>query len=130
MRSFREDHPTLSAFAIILVIAGIVMAFRLSSGLAVIWAAVSILFVIVMGWWLYSRWREHRDEISYWPAPARWAFYGAFLVLIVNIGVYYGSALASHGLKINGLTGVAWLLVFPLCGYTIWRVWRDQHTYS
>ena len=30
----------------------------------------------------------------------------------------------------SGLAAVAFLLVIALCGFAIWRVWRDQHSYG
>ena len=79
---------------------------------------------------LYLAWRDRRSEIAYWPTRAQWAFYLAILIAIVNLGVYFGSRVfGAHSLRINGLVGVGWLLVFPICGFTIWRVWHEQHTY-
>ena len=30
----------------------------------------------------------------------------------------------------NGWNLIAFLAVFVLCGFAMWRVWRDEHTYS
>ena len=30
----------------------------------------------------------------------------------------------------NGLNLIVFLAVFVLCGFAMWRVWRDEHTYS
>jgi amino acid transporter len=129
MRRFRVN-PTVRALAIVLAISCLVVIFRLYTTLVVLGALLEIAFLIVIGFVLYRFWRERRSDISFWPPRARIAFYGAFLILIVNVFLYLGSRLtANHRLEINGLTGVAWLLVFPLCGYAIWRIWRDQHSY-
>jgi small-conductance mechanosensitive channel len=131
MRLRREDeHRTLRAFAIIIAIVCVVMIFQLYATLVVVSALVQIAFFLAIAFALFLFWRERRGEIALWPARAQWTFYGGSLVILTNLGLYFGARLfAAHPLKINGLTGVAWLLVFPLCGFSVWRTWRDQHTY-
>jgi small-conductance mechanosensitive channel len=126
----RSVNPTVRAFAIILAIVCLVVIFQLYTSLAVLWMLLQIAFVVVIALFLYRLWRERRSEIGMWPARARLAFYGAILIGLLNIVLYFGSHLtANHRLSVSGLVGVAWLLVFPICGYTIWRAWHDQHTY-
>jgi len=130
VRPRRREHPTLRAFAIILLIVCVVVVFQLYATLMVAAILLQIAFFLAVAFFLYLLWRERREAISYWPARAQWAFYGGVLVALTNLGLYFGARLfAVHSLRINGLTGVAWLLVFPLCGFAIWRTWRDQHTY-
>ncbi len=130
MRARRNEHRTLRAFAIILAIVCAVVIFQLYATLVVAATLLQIAFFLAVAFFLYLLWRERRGDISLWPARAQWAFYGAVLVVLVNLGLYFGARLfATHSLKINGLAGVAWLLVFPLCGLAIWRTWRDQRTY-
>ena len=130
MRAHRKEHPTIRAFAIILAIVCVVVIFQLYTTLAVVSALLQVAFFLAIAFFIFMLWRERRGAIALWPTRAKWAFYGAVLVLLANLGLYFGARLfATNGLKINGWTGAAWLLVFPLCGYTIWRVWRDQHTY-
>ncbi len=130
MRTPGDGHPTLRAFAIIFAIVGVVMVFQLYATLFAISALLQIAFLLAITYFLFLLWRDRRADIAFWPARAQWAFYLAILIVIANIGVYFGSRLfGAHRLSINGLAGVGWLLVFPICGYTIWRVWREQHTY-
>ncbi len=130
MRAQRREHPTIRAFAIILAIVCLVVVFQLYATLVVATALVQVAFFLAIAYFLFMLWRERREGIAMWPARARWAFYGGVLVGLANMSLYFGARLfAAHGLKINGWTGAAWLLVFPLCGYAIWRVWHDQHTY-
>jgi|GEM_PF-457507 small-conductance mechanosensitive channel len=125
-----DEHRTLRAFAIIIAIVCVVMIFQLYATLVVVSALVQIAFFLAIAFALFLFWRERRGEIALWPARAQWTFYGGSLVILTNLGLYFGARLfAAHPLKINGLTGVAWLLVFPLCGFAVWRTWRDQHTY-
>jgi small-conductance mechanosensitive channel len=130
MRAHGDEHPTIRAFAIILAIVCLVVIFRLYTSLVVLSAILQIAFFLAIAFFLFRFWRDRRGEISLWPARAQWAFYGAALVVLTNLALYFGARLfAAHDLTINGWTGAAWLLVFPLCAYTIWRTWHDQHTY-
>jgi len=130
VRAHRNEHPTIRAFAIILAIVCVVVIFQLYATLVVVAALLQIAFFLAIAFFLFLFWRERRAGIALWPTRAKWAFYGAVFVVIANLGLYFGARLlGARGLSINGWTGAAWLLVFPLCGYTIWRVWRDQHTY-
>ena len=57
-----------------------------------------------------------------WSQRARWVFYGAAVVAVVDVGVYwYGGAV--------GYEILAFVAVLALCGFAMWRTWRDQHTY-
>ncbi len=130
MRTPGDEHPTLRAFAIILAIVALVMIFQLYATLVVVSALLQIAFFLAIAFVLYLAWRDRRSEIAYWPTWAQWAFYLAIAIAIVNLGVYFGSrVVGAHSLRINGWIGAAWLLVFPICGFTIWRVWHEQHTY-
>jgi hypothetical protein len=98
-----REHRTVRAFAIILAIVCLVVIFQLYATLMVAAILLQIAFFLAVAF---------------------------FLVALTNLGLYFGARLfAAHSLTINGLTGVAWLLVFPLCALAIWRSWREQHTY-
>jgi small-conductance mechanosensitive channel len=126
----RREHPTLRAFAIIVAVVCVVVIFQLYSALTVLAVLLQIAFVVALAFFLHRLWRERRSEIGLWPLRAQLAFYGAIVIALLNIVLYIVSRLAtSDRLSINGPVVVAWLLVFPVCGYTIWRVWRDQHAY-
>ncbi len=130
MRAPLENRPTLRAFLIIFAIAILVVALRLTAPLVVLSMLLSVALFVALVWWLYALLREHREEISLWPGRAQFAFYGGIFLIGANLGVWMASGLLGGiGFSINGPVGVAWLLVFPFCGYAIWRVWRDQHTY-
>ena len=53
-----------------------------------------------------------------------WALWGgAAIVAVADVGVYwYGGAV--------GYEVIAFVAILVLCGFSMFRVWRDQHTYS
>ena len=115
-------NPTLRGFLIILAIVAIVVVLQLEATLAALWVLARIAFLLAIAFFIFLVWRERREEISQWPLRASIAFYGAAVLAVADIGVYwYGGA---HGLQV-----LAFLAVLVLSGLAMWRTWRDQHTY-
>ena len=130
MRFFENINSTLRAFLIILAIVAVVMIFQLYATLVVVGALVQIAFLLAIAFFLFLLWRERRSDIEVWSARSRFAFYGAVAVIVANIALYLAPApVGFRDGHPSGLVLVAWLVVFPLCGYAIWRVWRDERTY-
>lgn len=120
---FRDLNPTLRGFLIIIGIVLIVVVLQLYQTIAALYVLARIAFLLAIAFFLYLVWRERRQEISVWPARARAAFYGAAFLILADIFFY-----SLQGAV--GLEAVAFLLVLPVCGYTMWRVWREQRTYG
>jgi hypothetical protein len=57
-----------------------------------------------------------------WPQRAQIVFYGAAAVAVADVGLYwYGGAV--------GYEILAFVAILALCGFAMFRTWRDQHTY-
>jgi cytochrome c oxidase assembly factor CtaG len=124
MRSFfSRMNPTVRGLLIIAAIAGVIVALQLEATLVALLLIARIAFILAIAFFVYLMWRERREEISQWPARAQVCFYGAALIAIADLGVnWYGGA---HGLQVLAFVGI-----LAICGFTMWRVWRDQHTYT
>ncbi len=124
MKRYLDDHPTVRGFAIIALIAIVVVALSLQPTLAALFLLLArIAFFLAMAFFIYLIWRERRADIAVWPRRAYVAFYGAALVAVVSFGYYV----------LNGASGpdaAAFLVILGACGYAMFRVWRDQHTFS
>jgi hypothetical protein len=123
VKSFLSDHPTLRGFLIIAVIAAVIVALSLQPTLGVLFFLVQIVFLIAIVYFVYSFWRQRRSDIALWPRRAYVAFYGGAVLAIVSLVVYFV-------LGANGISAVAFLVILALCVFSMFRVWRDQHTYS
>ena len=120
---FSRMNPTLRGFLIILAIVAIIFVFQLEATLAALYILARIAFILAIAYFVFLMWRERRDEISAWPTRTMVVFYGAAILAVADIGVYwYGGA---HGLQVLAFVGV-----LACCGFALWRTWRDQHTYS
>ena len=120
---FSRMNPTVRGFLIILAIVGIVVVLQLEATLAALFILARIAFILAIAFFVFLMWRERRDEISSWPTRTMIVFYGAAILAVADIGVYwYGGA---HGLQVLAFVGV-----LACCGFALWRTWRDQHTYS
>jgi uncharacterized membrane protein YhhN len=123
VRRYFEEHPTLRGFAIIALIAVVVVALSLQPTLTALFLLARIAFFLAAAFFIYLMWRERRSDIAVWPRRAYGAFYGAALVAVVAFGYYV----------LNGASGMdaaAFLIILGLCGFAMWRVWRDQHTFG
>jgi small-conductance mechanosensitive channel len=120
---FSRMNPTLRGFLIIAAIAGIVVVLQLEATVVALLILARVAFILAIAFFIFLMWRERREEISLWSARARVVFYGAALLAVVDLAVnWYGGA---HGFGV-----LAFVAVLALCGFAMWRTWRDQHTYS
>jgi small-conductance mechanosensitive channel len=120
---FSRMNPTLRGFLIILAIVAVIVVLQLESTLVALLLIARIAFVLAIAFFVYLIWRERREEIGQWPLRARIVFYGAALLAVADLAVnWYGGA---HGLQV-----LAFVAVLVLCGFAMWRTWRDQHTYA
>jgi small-conductance mechanosensitive channel len=121
-RFFSRINPFVRGLLILAVIAGLVVVFQLEQTLSALFILARVAFILAIAYFIFLMWRERREGISMWPARAQWVFYGAAIVAVADVGVYwYGGAV--------GLQILAFIAVLALCGFAMWRTWRDQHTY-
>ena len=123
MRAWLSDHPTVRGFLIIGVIAVVVVALSLQPTLAALFLLAQIAFFLAIAFFVYLVWREQRGSIALWPRRASVAFYGAAVLIVAALAVYFWQGA-------SGLDAVAFLVILGLCAFSMWRVWRDQHTYG
>lgn len=124
MRRFVADmNPTLRGFVIIAAVSAAIVALGAYSVLVQVSVLLQIAFVVVVALFVYTKWRERRHEIELWPLRARIAFYGAGGLILADIGAFWWS-------RPSGAAALAFFLVLGICGFTMYRVWRDQHTYA
>jgi O-antigen/teichoic acid export membrane protein len=115
-------NPTLRGFLIILLITGIVVVLSLENVLTALWLLASIAFFLAIAFFIYLLWRERRAEIGAWSTRARVVFYGAAALIVADLAVYFWRGA-------SGVNAVAFLVVLGICGFSMWRVWRDEHQY-
>ena len=121
-RFFSRINPFVRGLLILAVIAGLVVVFQLEQTLSALFILARVAFILAIAYFIFLMWRERREGISMWSARARWVFYGAAIVAVADVGVYwYGGAV--------GLQILAFVAILALCGFAMWRTWRDQHTY-
>jgi hypothetical protein len=116
-------NPTLRGFLIIVAIAAVVVVLQLEATVVALLILARIAFILAIAFFIFLMWRERREEIAMWSLRARVVFYGAAFLALADLGVnWYGGA--------RGFGVIAFVGVLALCGFAMWRTWRDQHTYS
>jgi hypothetical protein len=117
------DNRTLRGFAIIALVALMIIVLQLYATLLALGLLVRIAFFLAIAYFVFLVWRERRSEIDMWSTRAKTVFYGAAILAVVDVAQLFV-------LSVNGLDAVIFLLVLVGCGYAMWRIWHDQHTYG
>jgi uncharacterized membrane protein YhhN len=123
-RAFSEMNPTLRGFLIVAAIAVVIVVLQLQATLAALFILAQIAFFLAIAFFIYLVWRDRRETISMWPTRSRVVFYGAAILMVVNVAARFFVPVG------NGWNLIVFLLVFVFGGFAMWRVWRDEHTYG
>jgi hypothetical protein len=115
-------NPTVRGLLLVALVAALIVVLNLGTALASLWMIARIAFFLAIAFFVYLVWRERRSEIAEWPTRARVVLYGAALLIVADFAVYFWRSP-------SGPDALAFFLVLGACGYAMWRVWRDQHTY-
>jgi small-conductance mechanosensitive channel len=118
-------NPTLRGFGIILLIAVAIWALQLQTTLFSLLLIARIAFFLAIAFFLFLLWRERRGDIGMWPRSSQTVFYGAVFLAVANIGAMILTAYPDGSLEV-----LVFLAVLAACGYSLWRVWRREHTYG
>ena len=122
-RGFSRMNPMVRGFLIIAVIALIVVVLQLEATLTALFLLARIAFFLAIAFFVYLMWRERRSDIETWSTRAKTVFYGAALLIVADIA-------ASIVFGITGPDALAFFLVLGISAISMWRVWRDEHTFS
>jgi hypothetical protein len=123
-RFWSDLNPTLRGFLIIAAIAGVIVALSLQNTLTALFLLARIAMLLAIAFFVYLVWRERRADIATWSERARGTFYGAALLLVADLLAWQFAHLT------RSLDAFAFVVVLLVCGFAMWRVWRDQATYS
>ena len=123
-RGFRDMNPTLRGFLIIALIAVVIVVLQLQTTLAALFLLARIAFFLAIAYFVYLLWRDRREQISMWSARSRAVFYGAAVLMVVNVAARFFVPVG------NGWNLIVFLVVFAAGGFAMWRVWRDEHSYG
>jgi fucose 4-O-acetylase-like acetyltransferase len=117
--AFSRINPTLRGFLIIGVI-----ALKLEATLVALSIILRIAFFLAIAFFVFLMWRERRSDIDTWSGRAKTVFYGAALLIVADVGAWIVGGLST------GLDALAFVLVLGLSGLAMWRIWRDEHSFT
>jgi uncharacterized membrane protein YoaT (DUF817 family) len=117
-------NPTIRGFAIILLIAGVIVLLNFQTALSSLLVIARIAFILAIAYFLYLLWRDRREEIATWGTRSRVVFYGGVALAVANLVASFWTYPA------GGLETIVFIGVFVACGYALWRTWRQEHTYG
>ena len=123
MGKYLADRPTLRGFLIIGAIVLAIMLLNLYTAALAIGMLLRIAFFLAVAFFIYLVWRERRDEISTWSTREIVVFYGAALLIVAAVGLYFWRGW-------HGYEELGFIAVLAFSGFAMWRVWRDRHHYG
>jgi small-conductance mechanosensitive channel len=123
-RFWDRINPTVRGFLILVLIALAVVVLNLYTALVTASILLQVAFFLAVAFFVFLLWRERREEIGAWPARSRAVFYGGALLIVADVGAFF------YGGVPGGLGALAFLGTLVLSGFAMWRVWRDERTYS
>ena len=123
-RYWQKMNPTLRGLLLIALVVVLIMVLNLYVALATVGLLVRLAFFLAIAFFIYLLWRERREEINAWSPRSRVAFYGGALLIVADLGAFFWRRPA------GGLQALAFVLVLALSAFSMWRAWRDEHTYA
>ncbi len=122
-RFFADMNPTLRGFLIILSIVLVIVLLSLENTVISLLVIARIAFFLAIAFFIYLLWRERRSDISTWSGRARFAFYGGALLIVGSLGIFFLRGA-------SGRNALALILIIAISAFSMFRAWRDQHTYG
>jgi hypothetical protein len=123
MRFFRDMNPFVRGLLIVGMVALVVVILQLQATLTALFLIAQIAFFLAIAFFIYLVWRERRSDIDSWSTRAKAAFYGAAVLILVDLGAFFLN-------RPSGREALIFFLVLIICAFAMFRVWRDQHSYS
>jgi hypothetical protein len=126
-RFFEEMNPMLRGFLIIAAIALVVVVLQLYQTLAIVSGLLRIAFFIAIAVFVFLWWRSRRADIDMWSDRSRRVFYAAAILIVLDLALFFSPVRVD---PIAGPSALAFIAVLVICAFAMWRVWRQEHTYS
>jgi hypothetical protein len=115
--------PLARGFAIVALIALVVVVLSLESVVATVGGLLQIAFFLAVAFFLFLLWRDRRGDLEAWSDWNRKLFYAAIVLAVVDVGLAIGFGFPA------GVGAFAFLVVLAACAYVVVRVWRIEHRY-
>jgi hypothetical protein len=122
-RLISDMNPFLRGLIVVGLIALVVVILQLQATLTALFLLAQIAFFLAIAFFIYLVWRERRSDIEAWSTRARAAFYGAAALIVLDLAAFFLTGP-------SGRDALAFFLVLIICGFAMFRVWRDQHSYT
>ncbi len=122
-RLIGDMNPFVRGLLVVGLIAVVVVVLQLQATLTALFLLAQIAFFLAIAFFIYLVWRERRSDIDTWSTRARVAFYAAAALIVVDLGAFFLA-------RPSGRDALAFFGVLIICGFAMFRVWRDQHSYG
>jgi small-conductance mechanosensitive channel len=122
-RLISDMNPFVRGLIVVGLITLVVVVLQLQATLTALFLLAQIAFFLAIAFFIYLVWRERRSDIDAWSTRARAAFYGAAALIVLDLAAFFLTGP-------SGRDALAFFLVLIICGFAMFRVWRDQRSYT
>ena len=122
-RWWSEMNPLVRGLLLVGLFSLVIVLLSLEQSVFSLMLLAQIAFFLAIAFFIFLVWRERRGDIAMWPTRAQWVFYAAAILAVADVAMWFLLPLA-------GLDAIAFLAVLVICGFSMWRVWRDQRSYA
>ncbi len=122
-RFLSEMNPLLRGLLIIALVALAIVVLSLEQTLVSLHLIARIAFFLAIAFVLFLLWRDRRSDIDTWSRRSRAVLYGGGALVLLDLGAFFWP-----GRETGGLDAVAFVAVLALCGFSMFRVWRDERS--
>ena len=122
-RFFSRLNPTVRGLLIVAAVALVIVVLELYQTLVALTVLLRVAFFLAVAFFIFLVWRERRSDIATWSTRSQAVLYGGAALVVASLGVYFWQGA-------SGPDALALLLVVAASGYAMFRVWRDERTYS
>lgn len=116
------SNPTVRGLALVAAVAAAIVLLSLEESLVTAGALLRIAFFLAIAFFLFLVWRDRRGDIETWSDRAKYTFYGAIALAVVDIA-------ALIALSPSGADAIVFFVVLFACAWAVWRTWRQEHRY-
>ena len=120
---FSRLNPTVRGLLIVALIALVIVVLELYQTLVALTVLLRIAFFLAIAFFVFLVWRERRADIATWSRRSQTVLYAGAGLIVAALAVYFWQGA-------SGPDALALLLVIAAAAYSMFRVWRDERTYS
>ncbi len=122
-RMWGRLNPLVRGLVLIALFSLVIVLLSLEQSIFSLMLLARIAFFLAIAFFVFLVWRERRADIATWSRRSQTVLYASAALIVAALAVYFWQGA-------SGPDALALLLVIAAAAYSMFRVWRDERTYS